>query len=363
MRRLSTFVPFPAVFLLSLLPVCSAPVSAQQRTPPPSQPGMNPNSNPMSMPVRSFAVNGMVSDAVSHARLDFVKVELQSATGGVIGTTVTNNNGRFEFDNLGPGDYMVVVDQAGYRSESQRVEVFDSSVYGVEIELSKTADSENAAGSGASTVSVRDLSIPPKAREDMQKGMVLLYGKSDYQGSLKAFQKAIQDFPGYYEAYAQIGVAYMRLADAANSEKAFRKSIEVSSDHYADAYVGLAELCLSQRRFDDAEPAARKAIEIDSKSWQANLELARALMELKRPAEAETNALAATKLKPDEPTPYLILANAHTQLQNGPALLDDLNHYLNLAPDGPFAQQARQERDQLQQALASRPPPPTAPQP
>ena len=157
--------------------------------------------------------------------------------------------------------------------------------------------------------------------------------------------------------------AYMKLADAANSEKAFRKSIEVSQERYSFAYIGLAELFLKAGRFADAAPLARKAIEIDAKSWQAQSELARALLGLQRYSEAEPSAVAAVALQPDNETLYLILANVHIRLQNQPALLDDLNHYLKIAPTGPFAEQARLQRDKVQEDLAAsqRQPPATSP--
>jgi Flp pilus assembly protein TadD len=150
-----------------------------------------------------------------------------------------------------------------------------------------------------------------------------------------------------------MGVAYMKLADTANSEKAFRKSVDVSHKRYQDAYLGLAELSLNGHRFADAETLARKAVEIDPNSWRAQSQLARALVELHRASEAEPSAVAAVKLKADNPTLYLLLANIHMQLQNDRAQLDDLNHYLKLAPAGPFADQARQQRDQLQQFLST----------
>jgi hypothetical protein len=58
-------------------------------------------------------------------------------------------------------------------------------------------------------------------------------------------------------------------------------------------------------------------------------------------------------LKPDNETLYLVLANVHIRLHNNRALLDDLNHYLKLAPKGPFAQQARRQRDEIQKLLAA----------
>jgi len=350
MRGVSRFVPFLVLFLLSVSVVCSAPLGAQKRTPP-----IQPNPNTEPGPIPTFSVNGMVTDAATHARLELVRLELHAISGAVAGTVFTSSNGTFQFNNIISGTYTLVVDQAGYQTVSQSVEVFDSPVFGVQIELLRTPEAATPVNKGPSSVSVRELSIPHKAREDMEKGMALLYGKSDYQGSVKAFEKAIQEYPDYYEAYAEIGVAYMKLADAANAEKALRKAMEVSHEQYAGAYIGLAELFLSGRRFADAEPLARKAVELDSNSWQAQSELARALVELHRPSEAETSAVAAIKLKPDNATLYLVLANIHIQLQNHPALLDDLNHYLKLAPDGPFAEQARRQRDELQRALATSP--------
>jgi Flp pilus assembly protein TadD len=113
----------------------------------------------------------------------------------------------------------------------------------------------------------------------------------------------------------------------------------------------LATLLSNGEHFSDAELLARKAVELDPNSWQANSELARALLGLNRATEAEKSALAAVKLRADHPLLYLLLANIHDQLQNNPALLEDLNNYLKLAPAGPFADQVRQQRTQVQQAL------------
>lgn len=348
MRRAPVFVPFSVLFLLCACALCSQPLAAQQKPPQPM-----PQPSISTAPARTLSINGMVSDSATHTRLDYVKVELRSTNGAVVGTFFSNTNGTFHFDNVNPGDYMLFVDQVGYQSVSQQVDVDQSSVYGLQIELVRKADSDTPVVIGPGTVSARDLSIPRKAHEDMEKGLALLYEKSDYQGSLKPFEKAIEEYPDYYEAYTQIGIAYVKLADTANAEKSFRKSIEVSHEKYADAYMGLGELFLSTKRFTDAESVARKAVELDTNRWQGHAELARALVELHRPSDAEPSAVAAIKLKPDNPILYLVLANIHIQLQNNPALLDDLNHYLKLAPDGPFAEQARRQRDEIQQALAA----------
>jgi Carboxypeptidase regulatory-like domain/Tetratricopeptide repeat len=359
MRHASSFACLLA-FLLCSCVVCfaplAAPVDAQQRTPSP-QPSPPAADTPLT---GNFTLNGMVMDADSHARLDYVKLELHATNGAIVGTVFTSSNGTFEFSNINQGEYNIFADLAGYQTTTEPVEVINSSLFGIQVELAKDDDPNQPVSKGPSAVSVRELSIPRKAHDDMEKGVELLYQKSDYPGSLKAFEKAIQEYADYYEAYTQMGVAYMKLTDNVNAEKAFRKSMDVSHEQYVDAYFGLAELFLNGHRFGDAEPIARKAVELDSNSWQAQSELARALVGLHRPSEAETSAVSAVKLKPDDAMIYLVLANIHIELQKNDALLEDLNQYLKLAPYGSYAEQARVERDKIQQALALSPTAPAA---
>jgi tetratricopeptide (TPR) repeat protein len=294
---------------------------------------------------RSFTISGVVSDAETRARLSGVRVDLQGLSGGILATSFTSENGGFEFVNLRQGSYQLIFEQVGYQDAREQLEI-EGPVFGVNVALRKLIG-----GADGPTVSVRELSIPEKAREAMSKGVNLLYQKSDYPGSVKQFQRAIQAFPNYYEAYSQMGMAYMKMKDPAKSEEALRKSVELSQERYPDALFLLAALFLSSRRFADAEPLARKAVEVDANSWHAQSEAAQALLGLKRPDEAQKYAEAAAKLQPENPTLRLLLADVHIQLHNDPALLDDLNGYLKLAPNGEFAPQVREQRDRVRQRL------------
>ena len=338
MRRRSRFVPL-------LLFLFSVRLAAQQPRPtPPLGPNMGTRQ------ASTLSVSGFVRDAQDHSTIEGVQVELRALNGGTVARAFTTN-GSFRFDNISGGIYNIVVEQIGYAATSQQVDVVNGPVSGVLVEIRRTREAGSVVSKGSSTVSKRELSIPHNAHGSMEKGMVLLQEKSDYQGSVKQFERAIHDYPDYYEAYAQMGVAYLHLGNAPSSEQALRKSLQLSQQHYVDALFWLATLLSNGDRFSDAEPLARKAVELDPNSWQANSELARALLGLDRAAEAEKSALAAVKVRPDHPLLYLLLANIHGQLQNEPALLEDLNDYLKLAPAGPFADQVRQQRTQVQQAL------------
>jgi tetratricopeptide (TPR) repeat protein len=308
---------------------------------------------------RSFTVSGVVSDAESHQRIDGARVDLQGLSGGILATEFTSSSGSFEFTNVRMGSYQLIFEQVGYQDSRQQLEI-EGPVFGMSVALRRLI---SAGTPGAPSVSVRELSMPQKARDAMTKGIALLYQKSDYPGSIKQFERAIQAYPNFYEAYAQIGIAYMRMKDPARSEQALRKSVDLSENRYPDALFLLAGVFSSERRFADAEPLARKAVEVDAYSWRAKSELAQALFGLKRPEEAEKYADEAVRLQPDNPLLHLLLADIHIALGNDPALLDDFNAYLRLAPNGNYAEKVRQHRDELQQRLQNSQAPPSEPSP
>ena len=325
------------------------PVAAQKRQPHPAV-GLGAAS-PIAPP-RVFFVKGWVAEARSHTRIERVRVELHAVTGPIVGQTFTGGNGDFEFDNIPAGTYNLVVAPMGYETVSQPVELRYGPALGIEVEVGRPAETVTPV-EGGSKVSVRELSIPKKAHDAMEKGMSLLYKKSNYQGSIKEFQRAIDAYADYYEAYAFLGVAYEKLGDVSASEQALRKSVDISGGNYQEALCLLAALLSDQGRFADAEPVARKAVDLDPGSWQAQSALGKALLGLNRNKEAETNAAAAVKIEPDNATLHLILANIHIRLQNYEALLDDLNAYIQLDPKGPFAEQARRMRDDIKRAAPS----------
>jgi tetratricopeptide (TPR) repeat protein len=316
-------------------------------------------------PTLTYSVRGKVLDAEDHAQLGDIRVELRSFTGATIGTMITREAGNFEFLNLSQGHYDLIVQGAGYHTIAQQLDVHQS-ILGFSVELHRTSTMSTPTPE-PSSVSARELSIPRNAHDAMDKGLTLLYRKSNYQGSIKQFERAVRDYPEYYEAYTQIGIAYLHMGNSASAEIVLRKAVELSREQYADASSWLATLLNDKRRFVEAEPLARKALELDSNSWQANAELARSLLGLNNPAEAEKSALAASKLQPDNASLYLVLVNVHSQLENVSALLEDLNNYIRLAPTGPMADKARAERkrieDELRDAQQTPPPPPTDPHP
>ncbi len=297
-----------------------------------------------------FSVGGSVrEDGTQHA-MENAQVTLKQLTGPVISSTYTRNNGDFQIDGLRAGDYILEVVAKDFEPHRETITLSDGSRLGMTIFMSKSG-AKSGAGAMQMSISAHQLSVPHKAFDEFEKGMMMVYSKSDYRGGINQFQLAIRDFPTYYEAYAEEGSAYYQLQDTKNAEDALHKSIELSSGQYADALFTLAAIQTDSKQYEDAEKTARQGIAADSSSWRGPFELARALNALKRPDEAEKNARQSRDMMPDNPPVYLLLANIHIQKKDYPALAHDLDDYLRLSPFGPEADQARKTRERVQAEL------------
>jgi len=325
------------IALLVLYTICSAPRSLAQ--------GMSGSGH---------AINGFVREDGSNALVQGATLEIFASGSRVKPLVMSGTNGEFQFNELHAGDYSIVATKSGYETATLSVAVLLGSSPSVTILLRKS-DSPPSANS-AKTISVHQLSVPAKAREAFQSGQKLLQQDSQPAKAIAEYQRAIQLFPYYYEAYTEIAVADYRLNKFQDSEAALKKAIDLSSGKYPDAIILLAELCNDQRRFHEAEPLARQAVALDDSSWHAHFALARALVGLQRGEEAEGSASRSRDLKPDNSQVYLLLANAHMLEHHYFAVVQDFDAYLKLEPQGPQSENIRQRRERLQQELQDAPP-------
>ena len=298
-----------------------------------------------------FSIGGSIRDNTNHRALESIQVVLKDATGIPVNTAFTRDNGDFQFDGLRNGSYIIEINVKDYDRFQQEVTISGASIIGLSIFLPRTAKTANSPVQ--LSISAHQLSVPHKAHDEFEKGMTLIYLKSDYRAAITQFQLAIKDFPTYYEAYAEEGNAYYQLQELDHAEEALQKSVDLSSGQYADAIFTLAAIETDTKHYQEAETNARRGISVDSSSWRGPFELARALTALKKTDEAEKNAQQARDLMPDNPPVYLLLANIHIQRKDYPALLRDLDDYLRLAPFGPEADQARKTREHVQSLLKS----------
>jgi tetratricopeptide (TPR) repeat protein len=199
-------------------------------------------------------------------------------------------------------------------------------------------------------VSVRELRIPPKALHAFEQGLELL-AKKDPAGSLPHFQRAILEYAGYYEAYDRIGAANLKLLRIPEAEQAFRKSIDMSGGQYAHPLLALGAILDDRKDFAEAVAVIRKGLNLDPNSWTGHYYLGLALFGLDRLEEAGQSVREALLRTADFPSAHLLLADIHCREKDFRSLVNDLNDYLKLVPEGPDSGWAKALRDSAQRAI------------
>ena len=191
-----------------------------------------------------------------------------------------------------------------------------------------------------STVSVRELQTPPKAHRAFRRGFERL-AKGDAAGSLEHFRRAIQEFPGFYEAYYNKGVAETHLHQKDEALHSFQKAIDLSGGRCANAYFGYSLVLAQQGRPKDAELIVLRGLEEDPSLSDGYSVLASVLFDQNRLDEAEAAAHKALLLANRSPRgPLLTLAYIYLRRREYRLAVQDLEAYLKAVRSTPWKDDA-----------------------
>lgn len=300
----------------------------------------------------SRTLSGTVYYAGGNLPAEHVSVDVRTPEGNIIAQQTTSSSGWFEFQGLARGNYILLINLAGFETFNLSVDLALNSSRANTIYLNPRSDSSPPA-MGVKTVSTHELSMPQKARNLMESGKRKLYKNKDAQGSLADFEEAVKTAPSYYEAHYQMAMAYLTLGVREPAEKSLREAIELSGDRYGEADVALGTMMLDKRDFSAGEKTIRRGVELSPNSWLGYYELGRALLNQNRIQEAKNAALHARSISPNAALVYRLLSNVHLQEKNYPALLEDLDAYLRLDADSPAGMRARQLREEVRRKIAA----------
>jgi tetratricopeptide (TPR) repeat protein len=291
---------------------------------------------------------GTVLLKADHRPASQVAVRLKSHVAGVFRSILTDVEGHFEVRGLPRGTYEIVVDEPGYESTP-----INAQLDGPSIELVIYISSSNLveAVRNRGTVSVRELRIAGKARDEDQKGMERL-ARNDPAGSLSHFRKATQEAADFYEAYYHIGAVEMKLGHRDEAMRAYQTAIEVSGGRYAPAELGLGYLFYLEGKPGEAEKILRRGLEADESSANGYTILGMTLLQLNRPDEAERSAREAILRNSSFAMAYLVLADVYARRGEYEMQLKELDVYLKLEPKGPGHEVVQQAREAVQRMLA-----------
>lgn len=160
----------------------------------------------------------------------------------------------------------------------------------------------------------RALELDPDATAALFGLAQIAAGRDDAERAVELFERVLELDPDATAVYFPLSLAYRRLGDEAAAERRLTLGGEGEvalddplmarlyqlSEGYREAQAEGGE-AFSRGDYPAAEPAFRRAVAFDPLAVTARLNLASALLELERPAEAAEQLEVALKLAPGHP--------------------------------------------------------------
>ena len=269
-------------------------------------------------------------------------VVLYTDNGNIIGRQSVPNKGRYRFMNLSNGNYDLVVEVEGAEVARIRVRIVGSgalkSDYQQDIEMEWRAP---AAGAKSGNVSAADFYKRTGANQKLYDRAEEAMAAKRYADAASLLQQLVGADAQDYQAWTEMGTAYLLQNDAAESEKSYLRAIEIRPA-FALAYLDLARLRMAQKNYDGAVEILTKAVALQPPSADANLLLGESYLQLKKGSKAVPFLEEAARL--GRPDAHLRLATLYNAAGLKGRAASEYEQFLAAKPDYP-------ERKKLEQYI------------
>ena len=271
--------------------------------------------------------------------------------------TWADGKGRFRFRNLQPATYSLAIHFPGVGEILQTVEItksFADPQGRVEKKLAFDAETLQARARPVvpATVSVRDLSIPSKARREYEKAISRLRSR-DAGRAIEHLKKAVELAPQYVEALNNLGTIYLQKRDYATAENYFRTALRQEPAAY-EPLVNLGGVLLNRGRLREALEINRQAQQIRPQDALANVQLGLSYYLLRDYERAAPYLERTEELDPAHfSNPQIPLAEIYLNRSQEVKALEALEDFLKQHPDSPQARNVRAQVERIQRSQAS----------
>jgi Flp pilus assembly protein TadD len=284
-----------------------------------------------------------------------IHVVLDSAEGGSEGDCQTREGGKCELRPTSAGVYMVRVREQGYLEASARVELTTITRQMVTLELkpvdggSQPATDDPASGT---TISAAELSMPPKALVEFQKGKKAIDEKKIDDG-ISHLRKSVAIYNESSQSHLLLGSAYLEQKNWTNAQASLEKAIELDPK-LSDAYLELGAVYNQTKNFPKAETVLTKGLELSPDAGGGHYELAKTYWAMGRWQDAAPHAKSAVASLPNLAPPHVLLGNILLRKNDLSGALSEYQSYLQLDPNGSMAPGTREMVEKIRTALSKK---------
>ena len=267
-----------------------------------------------------------------------------SSVRGLDFSTLSDDNGSFNFRRLPGGTYYITV-EAGkeYLPANEIVNIIDTfrtafgQTYAVQIQLKLKPTSGGKPG-----VLNAGFAGVPKAALDLYENAV----KSDQAGNnkraIELLKEAIRIHPEFMLAYNEMGVQYFKLGHLADAGEALHQAVKLPPESFSTR-LNYAIVLFYEKQYQSAGEQLDQALQVNETSARAHLFRGRVFIKLGNFPKAVPELQRAVKLAGGEEIneAHRLLAGIYNEQGNYTLALKELETYLETSPKVKDIEQVR----------------------
>lgn len=318
----------------ALLVACAASIARAQERVPPVPP----------KPTKIFTVQGQVSLPEGTAATGSV-VTLATRT-GVTRQAYTNELGRFEFDGMEEGTYILSarsLNDPALSSESIQTDTSRTATGNLNVNLTlrrETSVDNRLRPAEVFTIAEAEQKIPKQALKAFKEG-TKFRKNNEADRALASFTRALTLYPGYFQALAARGDLLVMKRKLAEAAKDFDGALKLNSQ-YGPALRGSGYCKMERREFAEAVKDFEKAIKVQPDNANTYLLLGISYLELDQRLAAKAALVKALAFESrHELRAYIYLANLSAREHRYNEAAEELHKYLEAMPKDPEAEKLR----------------------
>jgi tetratricopeptide (TPR) repeat protein len=273
-----------------------------------------------------------------------LNIILYNLAGNVAGRQAVPTGGRYRFNNLKSGEYDIAIEIEN--SEIARVRVSLGGTPGADYRQDLEFEWKSIGTSPRNkpaTISAEDLYKRSSSNESMFRKAQDAVDKKKYGEAIALFRQLLDSDAGDFQAWTELGTAYLLEGKKSDAEKTYLRAIEVRPAFFLPL-LNLGRLRLAQNKFQDAIEPLTRAVEVQPASAEANYLLGEAYLQDKKGSKAVGYLNEAAKLGKAEA--HLRLATLYNAAGVKELAAIEYEEFLKKQPDYP-------ERKKLEQYISA----------
>jgi tetratricopeptide (TPR) repeat protein len=223
------------------------------------------------------------------------EVLLNNIGGTPAGRQYVNAGGRYQFINLAPGQYELVIMLDHEEVGRARVEILSGGSERVrqDVELAW----KGGRASKPASISAADFYKRSDANEKLFVTAREATDQKRYDDAITSLRQLVTADPHDFQAWAELGTVYLFKQNLDESENAYLKSVSERPQFFL-GQMNLGRVRVARKNFEGAIEPLTKAVEIQPTSADANHYLGESYLQIKKGSKAVGYLNEAIKLDP-----------------------------------------------------------------